>query len=350
MSKLNVEVVRIGEITKHSNADNLSITKIYDYPVVIKSNEYKTGDIAIYFPIDSVLPNHPIFSFVWGKKIDTTEHGRTVKAIRLRGYYSQGLLIPYNKLIEAGLLPPDLEVGSNVVELIGVHKYEPSEPISMGGNNESTPAWFHKYTDIENARKYASKIFTPGEKVIITEKTHGCNARYAYVDGKLWVGSHNNTKKLGEDDVWNKVATKLDIINRVRLFPNYIFYGEIFGQVQKGFNYGLKPGECSFILFDVFGIEEGTYLDNETMIMFAHTIELPCVPILYKGPYQSFEHLESLATGNSMIRGANNIREGVVIKPEEERRNDEIGRCILKLHNPDYLIATGKAKQAGPAH
>ncbi len=35
------------------------------------------------------------------------------------------------------------------------------------------------------------------------------------------------------------------------------------------------------------------------------------------------------------------VREGWVVKPEQERRCDEIGRVILKLHGQGYLTRKG---------
>lgn len=36
MSEFKVEVVKVGPVEKHPNADSLGITKVYDYPVIVK--------------------------------------------------------------------------------------------------------------------------------------------------------------------------------------------------------------------------------------------------------------------------------------------------------------------------
>ena len=60
--------------------------------------------------------------------------------------------------------------------------------------------------------------------------------------------------------------------------------------------------------------------------------------------------LRVLATGNSLLaqqNGKEQIREGIVIYPVEERRDPKVGRCILKMLNPDYLILKGSREAKG---
>lgn len=67
-SEHRVEVVRLGPITKHPDADTLSITTVLGgYPVILRTGEYKEGDLAVYVPIDSVVPeNDPRWEFLGG--------------------------------------------------------------------------------------------------------------------------------------------------------------------------------------------------------------------------------------------------------------------------------------------
>ncbi len=47
--------------------------------------------------------------------------------------------------------------------------------------------------------------------------------------------------------------------------------------------------------------------------------------------------LLSLAEGPTTIGGAKHVREGWVIKPAVERRDNRIGRVILKMHSEGFL-------------
>lgn len=336
MSELSCEVIQIKGMGKHPNADTLSITQIYNYPCIIKTEEFTPGDYAIYFPVDALLPNRPIFSFMWKGKENPTEKQRVVKAVRLRGVFSMGLCIPMKKIQEE-YGPFEYKVGQNVAELLGVEKYEPPESFSLGGDNEKRPVWFPKYTEIEHLRKY-SHVLIPGEHIVITEKIHGTNVAFCYNEERFWVSSHNCVKKLGGGDIWNKTAEKLNIREQIKDFPGLIFYGEIF-PVQKGYDYGAK--NLSLRVFDIYNIETLRYLDFPIMMQILAAAGLEEVPILHHVRWTNLEAIEEWAEGKSDI-GGSHCREGFVVKPQKERWNQEIGRVILKLHGQEYL--TGRKK------
>ena len=58
MSTLKVKIVKIDKIEPHPNADKLEICKMkdLDWYCVIPINTFKVGDLCLYIPIDSVLP------------------------------------------------------------------------------------------------------------------------------------------------------------------------------------------------------------------------------------------------------------------------------------------------------
>ncbi|MFA7408549.1 MAG: hypothetical protein WCY93_12105, partial [Anaerolineaceae bacterium] len=51
------EVVRIKEVLPHENADALEIVKVRGWNVVTKLGEFKPGDFAVYFELDSWVPH-----------------------------------------------------------------------------------------------------------------------------------------------------------------------------------------------------------------------------------------------------------------------------------------------------
>jgi RNA ligase (TIGR02306 family) len=332
-------------VEKHPNADTLSITRVYDYPVIFKTGELQPGDFAIYFPVDALLPNRKEFSFIWKGKENPTDKQRVVRAIRLRGIFSMGLLMPVS------LFPETSNTGSelgDVSEILGVVKWDPPLPVSMGGQNRKDPGWFPRYTDIENIRKYG-EVLVPGEPVIITEKIHGTNARYAYKDGGLWVGSHNLVKETDDNNIYSRIAKEYALIQRLDAagLDNVVLFGEIYGgAVQKGFDYGLK--DPKLILFDIFSLEEGKYLDWFDFVECAEKLGLPVVPVINKnGIFTSIYDIMQLAEGPSVMPGAKHVREGFVLKPYKERWDYKVGRVILKVHGEGYLLSRGKKKERG---
>ena len=81
-----VEVFKVGELTKHPNADSLSILMVFDnYQTVVRTSDFIPGDLACYIPPDNIVPDTPQFEFLKGH--------RHIKAAKLRGIMSQGLVL-----------------------------------------------------------------------------------------------------------------------------------------------------------------------------------------------------------------------------------------------------------------
>lgn len=334
MSSFSCPIVQIGKVGKHPNADLLGISHIQGYPCIVKLSDIKEGDKAVYIPEESFVPESPMFSFLWAGKEKPREKDRVVYAKRLRGIFSMGLLLPIPETLK------DLPVGTDISQQLGIEKYEKPEPVCTGGDNNPTPGWFQKYTDIEHLRKYPH-ILQQGEEVVITEKTHGANGRFVYREDQLYVGSHNNTKKDDGKNMWWILAKKLGLEEKLKAHPNIIIYGEVYGQVQKGFDYGVPRGHTDLILFDAFRISGNKYLDEDEFLALAESLQIKTAPILYRGPWLGLEQHESLADGPSVV-GGTHFREGFVVKPTAERWENEIGRTILKLIGQEYLLSKNK--------
>ena len=323
MSNFIVEVVRIEKIEKHPNADLLGICKVFDgYQCVVRLEDWKKGDLAAYLPPDSVVPNTEQFKFLEGHL--------KISARRFRGEESYGMLIP---------APEGSVVGDDVADILGIKHYDPelsAEINSAQGEFQDPPPIDGVIYDIEPWQKYRNE-FVEGEEVVITEKIHGANSRYTFQNGKMYCGSHYQWKKIpeqGKNLYWNVLEYCPWVEAFCRLNPDVILYGEIFGAVQKGFNYGVTQ-ECpyKFRAFDVFAA--GQFLDYDDALGGAKSDFL--VPVLYRGPY-SIEVMQKYVNGLSTIEGAKHIREGCVVKCIKERYSERLhGRLILKYVSIDYL-------------
>lgn len=91
----------------------------------------------------------------------------------------------------------------------------------------------------------------PGEPVWITEKLHGVNARYCWVDGALHAGSRTPWKRQEPQSLWWRV---LDAHPEIAAFceahPDISVYGEVYGQVQD-LKYGTGRNEVRLAVFDL---------------------------------------------------------------------------------------------------
>jgi len=343
MSSFAVEVVLITEKTKHENADSLSVTNINGNPVVFKSDGFNIGDKAVYVPVESVVPvERPEFAFLKHKLGQTTER---IKAKRLRGVYSEGLLIPCTL--------PDANIGDDVKDLLGVVKYEEVPRYTSGGREVELPEALKSSTlpvyDIEAYQKPSHKAcLILGEEVSVTEKRHGTNARFLYKDNQLFVGSHRTWKEkvLSEEpneygftpkkSVYWAAAEQHGLAEKLAKYPGYIFYGEVFGYKVQDLQYGAKAGELFLEFFDIFDTNTSTWVDWVEAEIILKDLNLPIVPELYRGPFDP-NVVEPLRFG--LDRSGSHIREGFVIKPIKYRYYHVLGgRVILKYVSEDYKL------------
>jgi RNA ligase (TIGR02306 family) len=333
MAEFTCPIVELGKVGKHPQADSLSISTIEGNPVIFKLGEFKAGDRVIYIPEEAVLPILPQYSFVWQDRENPSTSKRTVWAKRIRNIFSCGLVFALPEEYK------DLPTGTDLKERLGITKYEPPEEFKLGGENESPPGWFPCYTEIESLRKY-HHLLNVGERVVMTEKLHGCNTRYSYVDERLWIGSHHNVKRLEGTSTWNVVAEKLKLAERLSKYPGLVIYGEIYGNTQKGFQYD-SPGKSSFRVFDIYSTKDGKYVDYAEYVRLCDEIGLERVPLLYEGPWNGIEAHAELAEVLSLLNPGH-IREGYVVRPIVERWNEETRRTIFKMVGETYLLKKGR--------
>jgi RNA ligase (TIGR02306 family) len=214
---------------------------------------------------------------------------------------------------------------------LGCTHWEP--PPSGDGLDAPAPKVDAVHYDVESMRRF-SEIIKPGEPVEISEKINGENSRFVFVDGTLHVGSHTRWKIRDKSVAWWRAADDLGLEEKLARYPDHVFYGELYGAV-KGYHYGVdrNKGERRLAFYDI--LHGGEWLPPVTARTIFAELDLPTAPILFHGPWAP--ELAALADGNSTIPGADNIREGAVIKPLVPRRDPECGRVILKLVSVDYL-------------
>lgn len=326
MSEHHIEVVRLGPVEKHENADTLAVTLVHGgYPCIVRIGEFSEGDLAVYVPVDAVVPvDHPRFAFLGAG------HGR-IRSRRLRGVFSMGLLVKPES---------DMSEGDDVAERWGITKWEPPEygPGSGGSfassGGEPCPFAWPVY-DLEGLRKYGG-ILEPGEPVQVSEKIHGCNGRFVYKDGRLWVGSRNQAKLESEDDLWWRVARQHDLAEKLANVPDVVVYGEVYGQVQD-LKYGVDSG-ARFAIFDAVDLRTMRWFDVSEIDTLAAVLDVPRVPELYRGPWDPSRATE-WAEGPSTL--AAHVREGFVVRPLVTRHHPRHGRVILKMHGQGYLLRKG---------
>ena len=365
----------IGEIRPIEGADNIELAMVGGWHAIIRKGEYQVGNKVVVATTDAVIPQ------ALSDLMEVTGYlrkGQRVRTVKLRGVYSECLLIPF-KYLAPKSLENNVEEGHDMMGILGITKYEPPVKMvemSVGGRKikyHQNPN-FHVYYKFPNL-KNVPDLFTEEDRVSITRKLHGTNARYGIVRkkklslmdrvrkffGNKWVefeyvyGSHNVEK--GSDsqgfystDVWRTIADEYKIKEKLweyvkeyfipqHLGSGVVIYGEIYGHgIQKNYEYGLKD-----IKFAGFDVEiDGEYKPFFTERGIFDTLELPKVELLYSGPWNK-EIQDSFVFGN-MIEGTKVPHEGIVVKSLSGERNK-----VAKVINPDYLIY-GEKNNVGDSH
>ncbi len=84
-------------------------------------------------------------------------------------------------------------------------------------------------------------------------------------------------------------------------------------------------------MFDI--LKNGQWVPTEDLLAIK---EIKTVPLM--GIFNfNMKELQELAEGNSLIEGADHIREGIVVRPQVKRSTVEIGRLQLKIISNSYL-------------
>ncbi len=344
-SSLIVPVATIDALDPHPNADSLMLAQILGWQMVVAKDACQVGDKTVYVPPDTVLPQE------LSDKLGVTNYldRQRVRCIKLRGEPSFGLAFPPAK---------DWPVGENVAEYYGLTKWEP--PLRSWGRSgvkEKPKDWlpehplFPQYTHIENLRNFPD-IFEDDEWIVLTEKIHGTNVRIGVVEGEVMAGSHKMRRKMPESEEQRKdnlywfphtlpcVKTFLEVaLERSDYYKQVVLYGEVYGSPVQSFHYGLH-GTLGFRAFDL--VINGKYLDYDKFVRTCDIFEIPTVPLVKKISFTR-ERVRALSSGMSMLFSGeekdHHIREGVVVRPIEERSHRRVGRVVMKYLSDDYLFA-----------
>lgn len=365
-------VEKIGSLVEIPGADNIELVLIGGWQAITKKGEYKEGDLVVVATTDAVIPQ------VLSDLMEVTNYlrkGQRVRTVKLRGFYSECLIIPTKYIPGYG---DQYYEGMDMMEKMGITKYEP--PVKMVQLASGRKFKYHQNPFFRVYHKFPNQknvpdMFNEEDEVVITRKLHGTNARYGVVRKKklyLWdrvklffgdkwagfeyvLGSHNvekgsDSQGFYDTNVWETIATKYNIRNELwehvkdtyepnSLTEGFVIYGEIYGSgIQKNYDYNLN--DIKFVGFDVEVDGEYEPYINET----AHfnCLKLPQVELLYQGNWSKEEQDKYVFNNN--IKGTKVPHEGIVVKHISGDR-----KKVSKVINPAYLIY-GEKNDVGDSH
>jgi len=355
-----VTVETITALTPIPNADAIEAASVRGWNVVVRKGEFSTGQAVLYFEIDSALPcADPRFAFLAarGTKIldPGTEAERVVhrlKTARLRGVYSQGLVLALTDFPEVtGLLNqttrlPSLDGASaddlatyDWAGLLGVHKYEPPIPLSWAAQ---VVGGFPSFGGMRKTDSDRVQNLTGVWPAILahgpwqgTEKVDGMSCTvFSDYSGELRVCGRGWELKDGDNVYWNTV--------RAYGIESWLHKGntgvqfEIFGPgIQKN---PLRVPTVRVAVFDylVHGYPQPRFTWPRQVLAHAtpiHDLELPDTPA---GAVEQVDGLTSLITPGRRAEGVVWHQTTPTIACMELDQ-----RSTFKAISNSYLVKTG---------
>ena len=365
-------VVNIDAIEPIVGSDNCEAAVVGGWKVMVRKGTFLPGSNAVYFEIDSKLPETEQYAFLAPKhyKVKTQKYTFGGKG----NFISQGLLMSYSDL---GWEIDDHQVGDFVTEELGV-KY------SIADDNKRK-ATVNKYARMKqrNAKlfdkyKFLNKIYAKpfGKKVLflflgnrqdakasfwpdwvvktdeervqnlpqlfpgddtewfVTEKIDGTSTTFTMKKGKrnkyeFYVCSRNvvfdkpDKQCFYETNVYTQIAELYDMeyVLHDLLYTSgkdlvfVTIQGETYGKGIQQRDYHMN--DIDFKAFNlIFGYKDGRVerLNPREMTDWLDRYEIPCVPILdehFKLP-ATIDEMVAYADGNSTVDG--DYREGVVLR------------------------------------
>lgn len=325
-------------------ADAIELAKINGWSCVVKKNEFQVGDLGVFFEIDAIPPDTSTFRFLWTPR--TAAPGETVerpakfriRTMKLRGVLSQGLLLPLSALELGGA-----GEGEDVTERISVQKYEPPVSLAMSGLARGPfPSWLPKTDEmrVQSVPQVLDEL--RGLPYVCTLKCDGTSATYTLGprDGELHVCSRNLSLVDGDNAYWN-LARKFDLERILRASASLAVQGEVCGPgIQKN-RLGFKSPQL--LVFNVYDVANTRYLNDFQMREFCRANGLTAVEVVEEG--DAFAHTQEslLALAEGVYPGTKNEREGIVIRPQEERFSEALnGRLSFKAISNRFLLKEGE--------
>ena len=345
---------RISKLLPIEGADRIEIAELsgLGWQVVVGKNEFKVGDVVVYFEIDSAIPvGRDVFEFLKDRCHRQWKSGATllgecyrIKTAKLRGVVSQGLVIGIDKFPE---LSGSFEL-DDVSAKLGVEHYDDLSEKYAGLTGfrsadavGSFPSAVPK-TDEERIQNL-SALFDSAQEIDYeaTEKADGTSITAMYApsidaEDPFILCSRNLRIKFDPTAPRNAPLVHLPDAMRVRYESSgeeLAIQGELVGPGINGNRDEYK--EYHWKVFRIFDIKSGQFVGPEVRYVICDELDLEHVKVLRKH-WKVFQDLPTLKDMLAWVEGKTDNgheREGVVFKPYNQ------GPRSFKCISNKYLLA-----------
>lgn len=330
MKLASIETIK--EIVPHNGADKLEIAKILGWQSIVKKGEFKAGDKVVFVVIDTILPNAPWSEFLADKK--DPEKQIRLRTIKLRGEYSQGLVLPLS------VLPENIQgwhESADVGGALGIKKYEKEIPAQLSGIALGAfPTYICAQTDEDNGLSYPDIVneVLKNEWITVTQKLDGSSGTIIIEDRVIThVCSRRLSLKETEENAFWKVARKLNLDKLDR--GRYVIAGEVMGCGIQGNQ--LKLNEPEIFVFQIkYNDSFYNYLDM--VYECKYTLDCKYVPHIENfntiNQKVNIDMLQALA--DKQVLPCGSPAEGIVVRPLNYRSAGNGRPLSFKIINRNY--------------
>lgn len=317
-------------------ADFIETALIGGWSVIVKKGEFKVNDFAVYFEIDSWIPEI-IAPFLFKNREYNNIPGARLKTVRMRGVLSQGLLLPVNILPDWFQIVED----ADVTQLLQIQKYEVQDGIMQTNAKGNFPTQIPRTNQerVQNLSREMKRWHENSPTFEMTEKLDGSSMTVYFNDGNVGVCSRNLELKEDDQSAFWIAARNNDLPSKLISYDkNIAIQGELIGPKIQGNPYNLTV--YKFFVFDIWDIDNQRYFTSDERIDFCGSFGLDHVPILFyvmeleKKLYEkNSNYLLDWAEGKSFIN-PKTTREGIVLKEVN-------GKFSMKCISNSWLLSKG---------
>lgn len=373
-------VVKVDEIRPIEGADRVEVAIVNGWHIMVRKDQFKPGDLAVYFEIDSKVPAEEPFMFLEPKhfKIKTQKYfkgtvisqgllmgfedfGWEKDAYKLGDFLTQKLKVTYAVEEDNARKASSADKYKKMAQRHGkLFSHQPFRWLmrrtwgkkvlflffgKTSDKKAGWPAWVAK-TDEERVENMPW-IFDNKSPFVATEKIDGTSTTFTMKRGKFgkndfYVCSRNvvfdkpDKNCFYDTNVYIEMAEKYDIEKILESILTddptldwVTLQGETYGAGIQKRDYGLK--EHRFAGFNFITSKEGRW-DSVRAAKFMTQYNIPWVPILDENyilpdtieELRAFSHSEG-----SRIDGV--IKEGIVFRSQD-------GSMSFKCVDPEFLM------------
>lgn len=350
------------------------LVSIGGWKVVTFRGEYKTGELVVYFEVDSFLPatDNRFWEFCTPSRVQKYEgcDGYVVTTMLKQGHVSQGLIFPFNSFPEiqralaalqkTNASPDEAEsklLAMDFTTVLGIRKFSAVhvDPTTSYGHS---PCFFPQ-PGCDRVQNIILLFDNYGDTVFqVTEKLDGVPMSVYHVDtASQWhkalprgidglvdrpsygvCGRSKDYMKAGNSIFW-KAAREQGIYEKLqRLKLNISIQGELCGSSILKNSMGFPEGKHAFYVFSIWDIDKQAWWGAKRTLQFCDRNGLAHVPVLHRIRLSAFakdiDELLAKAEGKGVL---GKKREGLIFRT----MNNSFG---FKVIANSWLLTYGKDK------